>query len=67
MVALPALIWLANVACAIGILVNQSTVGRGLVNSGMGLDWGLGFWILTISNNVTSTSAYLPVFYHPNS
>jgi len=55
-VMLPVLIWLADVACAIGILVNQAKISQGQVNSGNGVDWGLSFFTLTISTNVVSTS-----------
>ncbi|KAJ7611731.1 hypothetical protein FB45DRAFT_315522 [Roridomyces roridus] len=54
-VGLPGTIWLADVACAIGVLVNQGQIQQGQVNSGH-IQWGLSFWSLTICTNIASTS-----------
>ncbi|KAJ7436193.1 hypothetical protein B0H11DRAFT_1755200 [Mycena galericulata] len=55
-ITVPAIIWLANVVCGIGILVLQSRLNEGQVNSGNIVSWGLGFYTFTICTNIVATS-----------
>ncbi|KAJ7888190.1 hypothetical protein B0H14DRAFT_2694488 [Mycena olivaceomarginata] len=56
MIGLPILLWLGTLTCQIGLLVLLRSVVFGQTNSGNVLPWGLGFWALTISTNIFTTS-----------
>ncbi|KAJ7689601.1 hypothetical protein B0H17DRAFT_937183 [Mycena rosella] len=55
-IALPVCAWLANLACTILILVLQSQLDEGQVNSGKMVTFGLVFFSLTICMNIFATS-----------
>ncbi|KAJ7689595.1 hypothetical protein B0H17DRAFT_1295195 [Mycena rosella] len=55
-IALPMCAWLANLACTILILVLQSQLDEGQVNSGKMVTFGLVFFSLTICMNIFATS-----------
>ncbi|KAJ7611677.1 hypothetical protein FB45DRAFT_940656 [Roridomyces roridus] len=63
-VVLPGIIWVADIACAIGILVHLARTQDGRINSGNGVDWGLSFWTLTICTNIASTSLIVWRIWH---
>ncbi|KAJ7611733.1 hypothetical protein FB45DRAFT_315611 [Roridomyces roridus] len=54
-ILVPGVIWIADIACAIGILINQLQIHSGQVNSSH-VQWGLSFFSLTICTNIISTS-----------
>ncbi|KAJ7359835.1 hypothetical protein DFH08DRAFT_932210 [Mycena albidolilacea] len=56
MIGLPIVLWLGTLTCQIGLLVLLRSVVFGQTNSGNVLPWGLGFWALTISTNIFTTS-----------
>ncbi|KAF7345797.1 Carboxylic ester hydrolase [Mycena venus] len=55
-VALPFLIWLANVACAVRFLSLLSQASQGLVISTVIQPWLTAFWSMTICINIMTTS-----------
>ncbi|KAJ7797640.1 hypothetical protein B0H13DRAFT_2298248 [Mycena leptocephala] len=55
-IALPLLIWLANVATFIRFLVLLSQATQGLIISSAVQPWVRGFWAMTITINVMTTS-----------
>jgi energy-coupling factor transporter transmembrane protein EcfT len=58
-IALPLLIWLANVATFIRFLVLLSQATQGLIISSAVQPWVRGFWAMTITINVMTTCACL--------
>ncbi|KAF8172915.1 hypothetical protein K438DRAFT_1611300 [Mycena galopus ATCC 62051] len=54
-IALPLLIWLSNIACAIRLLDLLATAPQALVISTAIQPWGQAFWSMTICINVMST------------
>ncbi|KAF7335787.1 Carboxylic ester hydrolase [Mycena venus] len=55
-IALPLLVWLANIACAIRLLDLLGQASQGLVISSTVQPWGQAFWSMTICINVMATS-----------
>ncbi|KAF7362710.1 Carboxylic ester hydrolase [Mycena venus] len=55
-IALPLLVWLANIASAIRLLTLLAQASQGLVISSTIQPWGQAFWSMTICINVMATS-----------
>lgn len=54
----PMVIWLTNCAIHIRLMVLLHRVSQGLVTGALLQPWGEGFWVITISLNISCTGMY---------
>ncbi|KAJ6530054.1 hypothetical protein DFH09DRAFT_1285147 [Mycena vulgaris] len=55
-IGLPILVWLANLACSIGLLVTLTKISDGLAISYQLQPWGRSLWVSTICTNIVVTA-----------